>query len=144
MEEMTSYMEAMVFDLEKIFDFVFQDSTKGKTSEIRQVYDKSDTTGDLELVQKSMAEVKTDELSASANIRYDFIKLLVDNISQVGMEPDLDELGTADIDDEEKENLNVVGSIYFNSLGQIIALNTLKTTGMIKTIDIKDFTDGKE
>lgn len=145
MDEMTTYMEAMVFDLDKIFDFVFQDNTKSKSSEIRQLYDKNDSSGDLELIQKSMAEIKTDELSASANIRYDFIKLLIDNVSHISMDHNFSEFENMGVDTENlKDNDDVAGTLYFETLGEILALNTLKTRGMIKTIDTKNLTDGKE
>lgn len=129
-------VDAYAFDLDAIFDFVFKESSKAKSSEIRQVYDKSESTGDLELVQKSMAEVKTDELNSSANIRYDFLKLLIDEVSSISI--------TDEDISEKEEDENVVGTPYVETLGQMMAINTLQEAGIIINLATKNLKDDGE
>lgn len=128
-------IDAIAFDLEAIMDFVFQTNTKNKSSEIREVWDKNEE-GSLEMVQKSLAEVKSDELGAVANIRYDLVKILIEEVSSIGMvndsgEEKMEELG---VDEDEI----YVGAPVVTNLGQMLALNTLQKEGMLINLERKD------
>lgn len=128
-------IDAIAFDLEAIMDFIFQTNTKNKSSEIREVWDKN-AEGSLEMIQKSLAEVKSDELGAVANIRYDLVKILIEEVSSIGMindssEEKIEELG---IDEDEI----YVGAPVVTNLGQMLALNTLQKEGMLINLERKD------
>ena len=117
------------FNLSAIMDFVFQNQHKEKSSEIREVYDKNDA-GNLELIQKTLAEVKTQNLDTAASLRYGLIQYLIDQVSQVVMgDNEQDE-----INDEDEYGFD---NPSFVTLGQVFAMNTLINEGMLINVDLK-------
>lgn len=141
-EIVESEVNAISYDLNAIIDFIFQNDQKSKSSEIREVWDKSEVDGNLEMIQKSLAEVKNDELSAIANIRYDLVKTLINQINEISMIMD-------DTTQEELEGLEesetYAGEPVVTTLGQLMAMNTLRREGMIINAKIKDVeNDGQE
>lgn len=126
-------IDAVAFDLEAIMDFVFQTKTKNKSSEIREVWDKNEE-GSLEMVQKSLAEVKSDELGAVANIRYDLVKIMLEEVASIGMVNDED--NPEDLGVEQNETY--AGSPIVTTLGQMLALNTLQKEGMLINLERKE------
>ena len=130
-------LDAVAFDLETIMNFIFQNKTKDKSSEIREVWDKN-SEGTLEMVQKSLAEVKSDNLGTMANIRYDLIKTLIEEVSSISMvsEKDTDE-EEMDLDEGEV----FVGAPFITELGQMLAINTLQKEGMLIKLDSKTIED---
>lgn len=129
-------IDAVAFDLEAIMDFVFQNKNKDKSSEIREVWDKNDE-GTLEMVQKSLAEVKSDNLGAIANIRYDLVKVLIEEVSSIGMFND-DEVDEDKIKDTLEDDETYVGAPVVTTLGQMLALNTLQREGMLINLERKN------
>lgn len=124
------FVDAIAFDLDAIMNFVFQNKQKDKSSEIREVWDKNGE-GNLEMVQKSMAEVRSDNLGAIANIRYDLVKILIEEVASIGMIND-------NVDDVElNEGETYAGVPMVTELGQMLALNTLQKEGMIINLDSK-------
>lgn len=136
-EELTNsdFLTAIAFDLNAIIDFIFEGSNRQKTSEIKEIFEKDAGSGRLELVQKIMTEIKNNDLSAIANIRYDLIKMLIEEISSIGMFADkVDELAPTDVPEDEI----YAGEPIITTLGQMIALNTLQKEGMISNIVAKE------
>lgn len=129
-------IDAVAFDLEAIMDFVFQNKNKDKSSEIREVWDKNDE-GTLEMVQKSLAEVKSDNLGAIANIRYDLVKVLIEEVASIGMFND-DEVEEDKIKDTLEDDETYVGAPVVTTLGQMLALNTLQREGMLINLERKN------
>ena len=128
-ENNNGFINEIVFDLSAIIDFIFDSDKKSKTSEIREVWDGTGGSN-LQMIQKTMAEVKSDELSAIANIRYDLLKLLINEVNSISVLNIGDSEG--DIDPEElDENSVYVGEPFVETFGQMLALNTLQKEGII-------------
>lgn len=122
-------ISTLAYDLNAIMDFIFQNKNKEKSSEIREVYDK-DELGDLKLVQKSLVEIKQESLDAASNIRYDFIKYLIEQVNSIIMVDEAE-------GEEPLEIENEVTSPIITHLGETFALNTLFNEGMLTNIDLK-------
>lgn len=133
-EGMNVSIDAVAFDLEVIMDFIFQNKTKDKSSEIREVWDKNED-GSLEMVQKSLAEVKSDNLGAIANIRYDLIKMLIEEVSGIIVRNE----GESDVEIEGLNEGDVfAGDPFIVTLGQMLAINTLQKEGMLINVISKN------
>ena len=115
-------ISSLAYDLNAILDFVWQKQNKGKTSEITEVYNKN-TSGDLELVEKSLSEIKSENLDEVATIRYDLIKQLIQETNNILME-----------ENEDGETT----SPMINTLGNTLSLNTLLNEGMLISVDLKE------
>lgn len=137
-EKRSVSIDAVAFDLESIMNFIFQNKVKDKSSEIREVWDKNNE-GTLEMVQKSLAEVKSDNLGTMANIRYDLIKTLIEQVSSISMisESNIDDDGDVNLEDDEL----FAGSPLITELGQMLAINTLQKEGMLINLDSKKIED---
>lgn len=101
-----------MLDLDAIMDFVFADSDKSTNTEITESYEGANN--DLSLRSKTLREVQNGDNTNVMTIRYDFIKVLLDNV--FNYYPIEDELTG---EDEFKVN---------------IVMNTLLNNGMLKEI----------
>ena len=134
-----SKIDASVFayDLNAIVDFIFQNQNKEKRSEIQEIYSKDPETKDFELVQKTLTETKNEELTAAASIRYDLVKMLIEQVNSIMLYPDyldIDEDGDIDSEDE----INTEAAPHYNTLGETFALNTLTNEGMLISVNKDD------
>lgn len=137
-EEKQIDVGAFAYDLNAIMDFVLQN--KNKSSEIREIYEKNAENGSLELKQKSLAEVKNEEMPSAATIRYDLVKRMMEQINGIIMHDGADDMFLDDedesepsVDDEEGERTPVI-----TSLGETIAINTMLNEGMLINVNIEN------
>lgn len=137
-KEKSVSIDAVAFDLEAIMNFIFQNDTKDKSSEIREVWEKG-SSENLEMVQKSLAEVKSDNLGTMANIRYDLVKLLIDYVAGISM---VNEAGSESTDENVFEDDEIfAGTPLITDLGQMLAMNTLQKEGMLINLNSKETED---
>ena len=135
-------VSTLAYNLNAILDFVFQNDLKEKSSEIRETYDTNKSNGSLELVKKTMAEVKTEKIDAATTLRYDLIKHLMSQADSVLLGDNTIGEDITDIDEIVGSENNPMAT----TLGEIFALNTLFNEGMLTNIDLNDLTtdNGKE
>lgn len=128
-------VSSLAYNLSAIIDFIFEQSNSEKSSEIREVYEKG-TARELELVQKSLAEVKSGNLDTAATIRYDIIRKLLDQVDGILM---IDNFN----DDEMPTNNSMDSDLsepILSHLGELFALNTLINEGMLFNTDLTETT----
>lgn len=79
-----------VLNLDKIFQFVFDESiNRNNESEITEIYAIDDDTSEMNLVNKQLREVRNNDLSQVRTLKYDFLKNLIDSLSQVDAEGEI-------------------------------------------------------
>lgn len=101
---------ALVFDLEKITDFIFGDpNARTNDVEITESYKRDQSTGTLLLDGKQIKEFKVNDYTGQNTIRYDLVKMFIEILDEA---VELDDL----------------------SVGQQITLNTMESYGLIKEI----------
>lgn len=125
-------ISTLAYNLNAIMDFVFQTTAKEKTSEIKEIYDK-DKEASLGLSQKILTEVKSENLNAESNIRFDLIRQLMSDLNGILMTDEYDpEMG--EVFEEPK----------ITNLASTFALNTLINEGMLINMNIKDIIESNE
>lgn len=115
MEENNKLNENLVFDLNEIKKFVFEedvDLNKTRDSEITETWGVNDE-GKQELLSKVVHEVKGSDFSGKQTIRYDLLKTFMQTL----------------------DNIEFDTSITPMSLGERMVLNTMVNYGLIKEIN---------
>lgn len=104
-------------DLGEIMRFVFEGEENNTNTEITESYGTSDDGNEIKLLNKILKESKDVDVTNGRTIRYDFVKLLLDNVFT---------MMTPEVEDEFDE-----GGMTF---GDTIVLNTLINNGMLKEV----------
>lgn len=101
----------MIFDINKICDFVFGDPNE-RTSEVEitEHFALDDDGEKMVTIGKEVKEVKTSDYTGKSTIRYDMIKMFIDILDSI-------------------EDPNIM------SMGQKITLNTLESYELIKDLN---------
>ena len=71
----------LIFNLERIVDFVF-DNEHGSNgdSEITELYIMDDKSKNMQLSTKQLREIKGNDITPQQSIRYELVKMMLDNI----------------------------------------------------------------
>ena len=93
------------------------------------------------MAAKYFTEIKSDELSAVANIKYDLLKLLINEVNSITL-LQVAETDAENIDDTLDEDNVYVGEPFVETFGQMLAINTLQKEGII--INTKFIQDDRE
>lgn len=99
--------DVLIFDLNKITDFIFGDpNARTNDVEITESYKADKDSGKMVLNEKQIKEVKVNDYTGQNTIRYDLVKMFIEIL-------------------DEADDLNEL------SVGQQITLNTMESYGLI-------------
>lgn len=122
-------VSTLAYDLNAIMDFILQDKTKDKKTEIKEIYGK-DENGNLILQNKELIETKSEESGGIASMRYDLVRHLIDKADSIIM----NDFDMEDIEDEALE----ASSPIMSTLGDTFAINTLLKEGMLVNMNFNE------
>lgn len=144
MEDKRIDISTLAYDLNAIVDFIFQNNSKDRTTELHETYAKNETTGDIELVNKTISEIKTENLDKITTVRYNLVKDIMDQVNDISMYSDVD-FGDDDIESfSENMEKDEAAVPMFSSMGETFCLNTLLREGMLTNINLNEILGNNE